>query len=101
MELFSLHPKDFGCVAFVQDLSPYLDKLSPRYIKCVFVGYSRTQRGYRCFDPSTRKYFVSTDVTFFKSQHYFEDNVFRSDGVPLPSPVESCENAAKDSVTVE
>ena len=26
-ELFSLHPKVFGCVAFVRDLSPSLDKL--------------------------------------------------------------------------
>ena len=41
-ELFSLPPRVFGCVAFVQDLSIGLDKLSPRSIKCVFIGYSRT-----------------------------------------------------------
>ena len=45
-ELFSLPPRVFECIAFVQDLSPGLDKLSPRSIKCVFVGYLRTQRGY-------------------------------------------------------
>ena len=32
----------FGCICFVQDLSPSLDKLSPCLIKCVFVGYFRT-----------------------------------------------------------
>jgi len=29
-----------------------LDKLGPRSQKCVFLGYSRTQRGYRCYSPT-------------------------------------------------
>ena len=91
MELFSLPPRVFGCIAFAQDLSPNLDKLSPHSVKCVFVGYSHTQQGYRCFDPSTRTYIVSADVTFFESQHYFEDSGSSSDGVPFPSPIEPCE----------
>jgi len=39
-------PHVFGCICFVQDLSPSLDKLSIRSVKYIFVGYSRTQH---CF----------------------------------------------------
>ena len=49
-ELFDLPPKTFGCVAFVHLLGPGRDKLAPRAIKCVFFGYSCTQKGYQCFD---------------------------------------------------
>ena len=59
--IFSVPPRVFCCTCFVQDLSPGLDKLSPRSIK----WYSRTQKGYQCYNPSIRKYFVSANVTFF------------------------------------
>ena len=63
---FSMTPCVFECTCFVQDLSPGLDKLSPRSIKYVFIGYFRTKKGYMCYTLSTRKYLVSTDVTFFE-----------------------------------
>ena len=44
--LFRVPPKVFGCTYFVHDLSPGLDKLSAQAIKCVFLGYSRLQKGY-------------------------------------------------------
>jgi len=72
---FSITLRIFGCTCFVQDLSPELDKLSPRSIKYVFVGYFRTQKGYQCYNPSTRKYLVSADVTFFASISYFSTQV--------------------------
>ena len=43
--LFSLPPKIMGCVLF-NLLGPEGDKLDPRSIKCVFLGYSHTQKGY-------------------------------------------------------
>jgi len=67
---FSMTHRVFCCTCFVQDLSPGLEKLS-RSIKCVFVEYSRTQKGYWCYSPSNRKYFVSADVAFFESIPYF------------------------------
>ena len=68
---FSMTSRVFECTCFIQDLSLELDKLSPRSMKCVFVGYSRTQKGYQCYNLSIRKYFVSADVTFFDSVPYF------------------------------
>lgn len=66
--LFSLPPRVFGCVCFVHFHLVYTsDKFSPRAraVKCVFLGYSRTQKGYKCYDPISGKFYVSADVTFF------------------------------------
>ena len=62
---FSLTPCVFGCVAFVHVFDPGRDKLSPQTRKCIFLGYSRTQKGFRCYSPESCRYFVSVDVTFF------------------------------------
>ena len=64
-------PKVFGCVCFVHVHGPPQGKLDPRALKCVFVGYSPTQKGYKCYHPPSRKQFVSMDVTFFETQSYF------------------------------
>jgi len=39
-------------------------KLDPKVDKCIFIGYSLEQKGYRCFNLSTRKLQVSRDVVF-------------------------------------
>ena len=62
-------PRVFGCVCFVHVQHPE-SKFSPRALKCVFVGYFRTHKGYKCFH-SPHKFYVSVDVTFFKSTPYF------------------------------
>uniref|UniRef100_A0A5B6ZA67 Retroviral polymerase SH3-like domain-containing protein n=1 Tax=Davidia involucrata TaxID=16924 RepID=A0A5B6ZA67_DAVIN len=68
---FSLTPRVFGCIAFVHLLGPGCDKLSHHSVKCVFLGYSRTQKGYRCYDVVSHRYYTSADVTFFESSSYF------------------------------
>ena len=70
-DLFSLPPRVFGCTAFVHDHTPSLSKLSPRATKGVFVGYSRTQKGYRVYFPETRRYVTSADVTFHEETPFF------------------------------
>ena len=70
-DLFSLPPRMFGCTAFVQDHTPGLSKLAPRAQKGVFVGYSRTQKGYRVYFPDRRQYITSADVTFHEDVPYF------------------------------
>jgi len=73
--LFHTSPRVFGCVCFVHDVSPELDKLSARSLKCVFLGYSRLQKGYRCYSPETKKYYMSANVTFFGQTPYFSPSV--------------------------
>ena len=36
-------------------------------LKCIIVGYSRVQKGYKCYCLTLRRYFVSIDVTFFET----------------------------------
>ena len=69
--LFCLPPRVFSCVCFVYILAPRQDKLSAKATKCVFLGYSRLQRGYRCYSPDTHRYFVSADVTIFENSSMF------------------------------
>ena len=38
----------FGSTCFVHNFSPGLDKLSPRSHKCVFLGLTRSPKGYKC-----------------------------------------------------
>ncbi|MBJ4159980.1 hypothetical protein JGD54_25530, partial [Salmonella enterica subsp. enterica serovar Typhimurium] len=62
-------PKVFGCVCFVHTRNT--GKLDPKALKCVFIGYSPTQKGYKCYHPPSKKYFVSMDVTFREHEPYF------------------------------
>lgn len=66
--LHYLPPRVFGCVCFVCNFKLHCDKLSFRSTRCIFLGYALHQKGYKCYDPSTHKSFVSADVTFFESQ---------------------------------
>ena len=65
--LFPIEPKVFGCTCFVWDVRPQVSKLDPKSLKCIFLGYSHIQKGYRCYCPTLRRYFVSTNVAFFET----------------------------------
>ena len=64
--LFPIDAKVFRCTCFARDVRPQVFKLDPKSLKCIFVGYSRVKKGYMCYCPTLRHYFVSTDVTFFE-----------------------------------
>jgi hypothetical protein len=111
--------KIFGCTAFVHE-HKQISKLEPRAIKCVFVGYSPTQKGYKCFYPNSKRLLVTMDVTLFEnkpffleqsssrgksnedSSYFFEDlilseNMFMSH-ISRPSvPIENAPNNVNDS----
>ena len=50
----NLSPHIFGCVAFVHLHKHQRNKLSPRALRCVFLGYATYQKGYRCYHPPTQ-----------------------------------------------
>ncbi|XP_038884509.1 uncharacterized protein LOC120075312 [Benincasa hispida] len=61
----------FGCTVFVHNHGPHQSKFAPQAKKCVFVGYPLHQRGYKCFQPSSRKYFITMDSTFQEDKQFF------------------------------
>ena len=101
--LFCLPPCVFGCVYFVHILTPRQDKPSTKATKCVFLGYSRLQRGYRCYSTDTNRYFISADVTFFEGSSFFssEEDPHVSDilHVPLVLPPPDFPSPPTDAVT--
>ena len=56
------HFKVFGCIAYVHIRDELRNKLDPKAEKCIFVGNSVEQKGYRCYNPVTRELCVSKDV---------------------------------------
>ena len=61
----------FGCVCFVH-LQPHeRNKLTAQSVKCAFLGYGGTQKGFLCYDPNTRRIRVSRNVIFFENQSFF------------------------------
>ncbi|RVW98549.1 Retrovirus-related Pol polyprotein from transposon RE1 [Vitis vinifera] len=88
--LYFLPPRVFGCTCFVHILTPGQDKLSAKAMKCLFLGYSRFQKGYRCYSLETHQYFISADVTFFEDSPFFSTT---SESLPvsevLPIPIVS------------
>ena len=67
----NLPPRVFGCVAFVHLHKHQRNKLAPRALRCIFVGYATHQKGYRCYHPPTRRMFVTIDVVFHEDTMYF------------------------------
>jgi len=68
IDLFTLPPKIFGSLCFVHNHSPRKIKLDSSFLKEIFLGHSRTQKGYKYFCPSIGRDILSADVTFFESK---------------------------------
>ena len=50
--------------SYVHVPTKVISKLDRKAEKCVLVGYSEEQKGYRCYNPMTKKIVVSRDVIF-------------------------------------
>jgi len=91
MEVWSGSPSDysqlkvFGCTAFA-----HVDngKLEPRAVKCVFLGYGSGVKGFKLWNPETKKSMLSRSVVFNESEMYYATrSTNSSDDVPKPQKV--------------
>ncbi|CAI7854037.1 unnamed protein product [Closterium sp. NIES-53] len=71
-----------GSCAFVRDTSA--DKLSPRGIPCVFLGFVPDAPGRQFYHPTLRRVLPSQDVTFDESVPFYRLVPYRS--APPPPP---------------
>lgn len=81
----------FSCVCYVHVQASNRGKLDSRAVKCAFIGYSTTQKGYKCYDVKQRRVLISRDVKFDESKSFFEKTSENnpqgeqlSNGIPLP-----------------
>ncbi|KAL0641711.1 hypothetical protein Bca4012_102729 [Brassica carinata] len=67
------HLRVFGCVCYVMTPGEQRNKLEAKSTKAMFIGYSITQKGYKCYDPEARRVMVSREVKFIESKGYYEE----------------------------
>ncbi|CAI7790466.1 unnamed protein product [Closterium sp. NIES-53] len=72
----------WGSRAFVRDLSA--DKLSPRAVPCVFLGFPPDAPGWQFYHPTSRRVLSSQDVTFDESVPFYHLFPYRT--APFPPP---------------
>ena len=66
------HLRIFGCRAFVHTPDETRRKLDAKAQLHIFVGYSDTSKGYRCWNPTSRRVITSRDVLFDESKPFRE-----------------------------
>ena len=72
------HLKIFGSLCYVHVPTQLRHKLEPKSMKGVFVGYATCEKGYRIFDPISKKLTLSRDVTFDEDGAWkWTDNIDR------------------------
>ncbi|CAI7799535.1 unnamed protein product [Closterium sp. NIES-54] len=72
----------WGSRAFVRDLSA--DKLSPRAVPCVFLGFPTDAPGWQFYQPTSRRVLSSQDVTFDESVPYYRLFPYHTASLPPP-----------------
>ncbi|CAI7888351.1 unnamed protein product [Closterium sp. NIES-53] len=78
----NLWPRVWGSRAFVRDTSAH--KLSTRAIPCVFLGFPPDAPGWQFYHPTSRRVFLSQDITFDKSVPFYHLFPYRSTPPPPP-----------------
>ena len=63
------HLRRFGCVAYVHTVQ---DKMSPRALKGIFMGYPQGTKGYRVWLPEEEKSTISRNVVFDENSLYMK-----------------------------
>ncbi|CAL8991390.1 unnamed protein product [Prunus brigantina] len=86
------HLKIFVSPCHVLIPSTLRHKLEENSHKCIFVGYGLCEKGYRLFDPRTRKVILSRDVQFDENGSWKWENASEGEmTVPVPTENQSCD----------
>ena len=80
------HLRIFDSSAFAHIPKPSRTKLDPRSERCILLSFDEAARAYRCYRPSTRKFFVSKDIVIG------EDSFSTPTQTPEPKPTPTPDN---------
>jgi len=71
----------FGSLAYTHILGEKRKKLDLKSLKCTFLGYGEPNgfKGYRLYDPQSRRLFFGRDVIFF------EDDILSNGSLAIDS----------------
>lgn len=67
------HLRTFGCLCYPNSIATAPHKLAPRSQACAFLGYPPGTKGYRCYDPSTRRVLTSRHISFDETRFPFQE----------------------------
>ncbi|GJW15837.1 retrovirus-related pol polyprotein from transposon TNT 1-94 [Tanacetum coccineum] len=81
--------KVFGCLAVESNPSRVTDKMAPRGVPCLFLGYPPHQKGYTLLNLLTHTRFVSRDVTFYEHIFPYSNSSMSQIPKPIPTPSSS------------
>lgn len=101
------HLHHFGAKVFYLDKSINRNKLSPKGIEGMLIGFSDTAKAYRIWNPEDKKVYISRDVRFFPDVNEAESREIIIEDVPLApaeatlprSPVEGSDHRGKPPPT--
>lgn len=67
------HFRIFGCIAYAHVPDQRRTKLEDKRVKCIFLGVSDQSKGYKLYNPNTKKIIISCDV-IFDEQNFWVEN---------------------------
>ena len=67
--------KAFCCTIHVHIPNQLQNKFEPIAEKCAFKDYASNKKGYKSFNPTTRKFNITIDVNFFETIIFFQQNL--------------------------
>ncbi|WZY94101.1 hypothetical protein YC2023_066430 [Brassica napus] len=85
------HLRTFGCVCYVLVPGEQRNKLEAKSTKAMMIGYSTSQKGYKCYDPTARRVLVSRDVRFMEDKGYYDEQTWEDlEDLSQPSERAAC-----------
>ena len=91
------HLRVFGCVAYTLINSHNRKKLDAKSEKCIFIGYCIQSKGYRLYNPETKKTIVSRNVMFDENTSWR----WNTEGVEVPTALQYEEDEDSEQPQLE
>lgn len=84
-EVFMQKPPDYAILRVIGCLCDAMlktsDKLAPRALKCILLGYPYAKKAYKLYDLDSHRIVISRDVVF--KEHIFPHKQNNSENFPL------------------